>query len=110
MNQRIKVRDGSTNEAGTEIQRPGDNKRTFAIKGKAAGSNTVTDFFWAYGNSGSTGDAINYTGLTTAGTHIATKKYVDSKVGVDIDCSTSNRSKGDMWYCSTDQVLYIKVS
>ena len=112
-NQRIVVRDGGGNDGQTctQIQRPGDNKRTFSIRGKAAGSNTVTDFFWAYGNSGSTGDAINYTGLTTAGTHIATKKYVDSKVGgIDIDCSTSGRSKGEMWYCPTDQVLYIKVS
>ena len=109
--ERIKVRDGSTSNAGTEIQRPGDGKRTFAIKGKAEGSSTVEDFFWAYGNNGSGGDAINYTGLTTAGTHIATKKYVDSKVGgIDISCETAGRSKGEMWYCSSDQVLYIKVT
>ena len=30
--------------------------------------------------------------------------------GLDISCSSSNRNKGDMWYCSTDQTLYIKVS
>ncbi len=108
---RIKINNGSNSEAGTEIQRPGDNRRTFAIKGKATGSNVVEDFFWVYGNGPSVGDAINYTGLTTQDNHIATKKYVDSKAGgVDIDCSTSGRSKGDMWYCSTDQVLYIKVS
>ena len=81
-NQRIRVRNGGSNnnQAGTEIQRPGDGTRTFAIRGKAAGSSSVTDFFWAYGNSGSGGDAINYTGLTTQDNHIATKKYVDSKM------------------------------
>ena len=110
---RIRVRNGgsSNNQAGTDIQRPGDSMRTFAIKGKAAGSSNVTDFFWAYGNTGSGGDAINYTGLTTADNHIATKKYVDSKAGgVDISCTTSGRSKGDMWYCTNDGTLYIKVS
>ncbi len=79
---RLILRSGGSNDANnaaTEIQRPGDNKRTFAIKGKAAGSSSTTDFFWAYGNSGSGGDAINYTGLTTQDNHIATKKYVDSK-------------------------------
>ena len=69
-----------TIKQATEIQRPGDGTRTFAIRGKAAGSSSVTDFFWAYGNSGSGGDAINYTGLTTQDNHIATKKYVDSKM------------------------------
>jgi hypothetical protein len=78
---RLILRSGGSNDgnnAATEIQRPGDNKRTFAIKGKAVGSSSTTDFFWAYGNSGSGGDAINYTGLTTQDNHIATKKYVDS--------------------------------
>ncbi len=78
---RLILRSGGSNDgnnAATEIQRPGDNKRTFAIKGKAVGSSSTTDFFWAYGNSGSGGDAINYTGLTTQGNHIATKQYVDS--------------------------------
>ncbi len=78
---RLILRSGGSNnnQAATEIQRPGDGKRTFAIRGKAAGSSSTSDFFWAYGNSGSGGDAINYTGLTTQDNHIATKKYVDSK-------------------------------
>ena len=81
-NQRVKVRGGggSDGQAGTEIQRIGDVKRTFAIKGKAAGSSSVTDFFWAYGNSGTGGDAINYTGRMTSDTNIVTKAYVDSKL------------------------------
>ena len=79
---RIRVRNGggSNNQAGIDIQRAGDSKRTFAIKGKAAGSSSVTDFFWAYGNSGSGGDAIHYTGLVTSSNHIVNKKYVDSKM------------------------------
>ena len=79
---RIRVRNGggSNNQAGTDIQRPGDGMRTFAIKGKPAGSSNVEDFFWSYGNTGNGGDAINYTGLTTAANHIATKGYVDSKM------------------------------
>ena len=79
---RIRVRNGASgnNQAGTDIQRPGDNLRTFAIKGKKPGNTTVEDIFWAYGNSGNTGDAINYTGLTTSPNHIATKGYVDSKM------------------------------
>ena len=110
---RIIIRNGTNSDAATEIQRAGDNKRTFAIKGKAAGTTDIEDFFWAYSNSGDVGDAINYTGKITSPSNIVNKEYVDSKAGgggVDINCSTSNRSKGDMWYCSTDQVLYIKVS
>jgi len=86
VNERIIVRTASSgdNTAGTEIRRPGDNKRTFSIRGKVKGSNTLQDIFWAYGNSGTTGDAINYTGLITANTHIATKGYVDGKVGTTI--------------------------
>ena len=81
-NQRIKVRNGGSNDgqAGTEIQRIGDAKRAFAIKGKAAGSSSITDFFWAYGNSGSGGDAINYTGKMTSNDNIVNKGYVDSKM------------------------------
>ena len=57
-------------------------------------------------------DAINYNGKITNSRNIATKEYVDSKAGgkVDISCSTSGRAKGDMWYCTTDQALYIRVS
>ena len=109
---RIKIRDGTNANAGAEIQRPGDGLRTFAIRGKAKSSGTVSDFFYAYGNSGNGGDAINYYGKITDPKHIVTKEYVDSKAGgVDISCDgTTGRSKGDMWYCSSDQVLYIKVS
>ena len=77
---RIKINNGSDSEAGTEIQRAGDNRRTFSIRGKTTGSNTVEDFFWAYGNSESAGDAINYTGLTTQGNHIVNKTYVDDRM------------------------------
>ena len=47
------------------------------------------------------------------------KKFVNSSTSyvywgnagnVDISCNSSNRSKGDMWYCSNDGTLYIKVS
>ena len=81
-NERIKVRSGgsSVNQAGTEIQRVGDSKRAFAIRGRAAGSSTITDFFWAYGNSGTGGDAINYTGKMTSNDNIVNKGYVDSKM------------------------------
>ena len=79
-NSRILVRAGSSSAAATQIQRPGDGIRTFSIRGKVKGSSTVQDIFWAYGNNGTTGDAINYTGLTTNDNHIATKKYVDSKM------------------------------
>ena len=91
-NQRIKIRNGGSdsNLAGTEIQRPGDGKRTFAIRGKPANSGTVADFFWAYGNTGAGGDAINYTGLTTNDNHIATKKYVDSKMPYTITKNNGN--------------------
>ena len=81
-NQRIKIRTGgsSVNQAGTEIQRVGDDKRAFAIRGKAAGSSSITDFFWAYGNGGTGGDAINYTGKMTSNDNIVNKGYVDSKM------------------------------
>ena len=76
-NPRILVRNPSQDSAATQIQRPGDGLRTFSIRGKDAGSNTVKDIFWAYGNSGTTGDAINYTGLVTQNNHIVNKKWVD---------------------------------
>ena len=111
--ERIIIRDGGGGESqsGTEIQRPGDGKRTFSIRGKSAGSTAVTDFFYVYANGGTGGDAVNYTGKMTSNDNIVNKGYVDSKVGgVDIDCNASGRSTGEMWYCPTDQVLYIKVS
>jgi len=109
---RITVRDGSNSSAGTEIKRPGDGKRTFAIRGRVAGSGSVDDFFYAYGNSGTGGDAVNYTGKISTGTNIVNKAYVDSKAGgkVDITCTPSGKTVGDMWYCNNDQTLYIKVS
>ena len=79
--ERIKIRDGggSSNQAGTEIQRVGDNMRTFAIRGKPAGSSTtVGDIFHAYG--GPTSDGIYYTGVMTDDTNIVTKKYVDDRL------------------------------
>ena len=81
------------------------------MRGKAAGSSNVTDFFYEYANGGDIGDAVNYTGKMTSNDNIVNKGYVDSKVGgIDIDCNATGRNKGDMWYCPNDQVLYIKVS
>ena len=77
-NPRITIRNGDGSNAATEITRPGDGRRTFSIRGKAASSSSITDFFWAFGNSGSGGDAIHYTGLMTGDTHIVTKGHVDS--------------------------------
>ncbi len=96
-------------QAGVDIQRTGNGKRTFAIQGKPAGSSNVEDIFWAYGNS-TNGDAINYKGLITAANHITNKAYVDDRVRVDISSSASNRVTGDMWYNPNDGVLYLKVS
>ena len=78
--ERIIVRNADTDNAGTQINRVGDNKRTFSIKGKPKDSNSVTDFFWAYANAGSVGDAINYTGKITNPNNIVNKEYVDSKM------------------------------
>ena len=76
---RIIIGDGDNNNAGVAIQRPGENKRTFSIAGKPKDSGTSVDtFFFAYANSGSDGDAINYTGKITAPDHIANKRYVDT--------------------------------
>ena len=75
--ERIIVRDGDGNNAGTQINRIGDDVRTFSIKGKASGSSAVTDFFWAYANVGSGGDAINYTGKITNDNNIVNKKWAD---------------------------------
>ena len=53
---------------------------------------------------------VEYNGPITSDNHIATKEYVDSKAsGVKITCDEQT-TVGAMWYCSTDQTLYIKVS
>jgi hypothetical protein len=77
----VKTGNGNDNGACTQIQRPADNKRTFAIRGKKKGASSQSDVFWVYANSGTTGDAIHYTGLITGDNHITNKKYVDDKVG-----------------------------
>ena len=107
---RIKFQLGSGNagQACTEIDRPANNKRTFAIKGRNT-SGSITDFFYSYANS-SGADAIHYTGLVTSDNHIVNKKYVDSKAGggVAISCNSSNRNVGDLWYCHNDKTLYLR--
>jgi hypothetical protein len=138
--ERITIRDGNDTNAGTQINRPGNGKRTFSIKGKPKDSDTVSDFFWAYGNSGSTGDAIHYTGLITGNNHITNKKYVDDAVAsaggglpsggsdgqvlkirrsdstaawqgaVDIGTSGNGRAIGELWYNNNDGTLYLRVS
>lgn len=60
---------------------------------------------------GTYADRVQYFGRIATNNDIATKKYVDDKAGgVKISCSSDNRSVGDLWYCSSDQVLYLKVS
>ena len=110
---RLIIREGSAGEAGVEVKRTANDTRIFTILGKPSGSGSSSgNFFYAYANSGSTGDAINYTGKISSNNNIVNKAYVDSKAGgkVDIVCSSSGKTKGDMWYCNTDQTLYIKVS
>ena len=91
----------------------------FIVKGKIHSSSyTNSDYTDENGDllevfhNASGQDAINYNGKIANSRNIATKEYVDSKAGgkVDISCSTSGRAKGDMWYCTTDQALYIRVS
>ena len=92
------------------VPRPVNNRRGFTIRGNDS-SGTEKDILYTYTNPFGTPDAINYLGKMDSGYNLVNKEYVDSKVGgVDISCETTGRSKGDMWYCSTDQVLYIKVS
>ena len=113
------MKTGDTMSGRLQLDKPrGDsnNGQGFTVKG-AIGNNysstTVSeqagDLLQVYHNANSP-DAINYNGKIIGSKNLATKEYVDSKGGVDISCTTSGRSKGDMWYCSSDQVLYIKVS
>ena len=111
--ERIIIRDGSASEAGVEVKRTANDTRVFAIPGKPSGSGSISNnFFYVYANAGSGGDAINYTGKISSNNNIVNKAYVDSKAGgkVDITCSPNGKTRGDMWYCNTDQTLYIKVS
>ena len=93
-----------------EVKRPTVvNRKGFSIRGRNT-SNVETDFFYAYTNS-SGGDSIDYLGRITNDDHIVNKKYVDSKAqSVDITCDARDKVKGNMWYCSNDKALYIKVS
>jgi len=106
-NERIIIRDGDGNNAGTEIGRIGDDVRTFSIKGKAEGSSTVTDFFWAYANVGSGGDAINYTGKIEKDNNIVNKKWVDDnkapKTHSHSNYASSSHSHGSTYIKSRDK-------
>ena len=80
-NQRIVIRNGSSGEAGVEVKRTADNTRILTILGKPSGSNSSSgNFFYAYANSGSGGDAINYTGKIDSSSNLVNKGYVDSKL------------------------------
>ena len=82
----------------------------FAIRGNDD-TGAEKDIFYTYTNDVGSADAVNYVGKMDGANNLVNKAYVDSKAGgVDISCETAGRSKGDMWYCSSDQVLYIKVS
>ena len=109
--ERIIIRDGNTNNAGVAIQRPGENMRTFSIAGKPKGSGTSVDtFFFAYANSGSGGDAINYTGKITDNDHIVNKKYVDTKVGATMKSGTSTSptlATGEMYLNTNTYTIYV---
>ena len=99
------------------------NHEGFIIKGTTnkngyASTSSSTNLLYnqsllnVYHNNGSN-DAINYMGKITANSNnIVTTKWVKEnvKATVDINCSASGKVKGDMWYCSNDQTLYIKVS
>ena len=112
-NPRLTVNNASGNGDGDGllvVPRPSDNRRGFAIRGNDASGNEQ-DMLYTFSNHTGTPDAINYLGKMDSGLNLVNKAYVDSKAGgVDISCETAGRSKGDMWYCSSDQVLYIKVS
>ena len=98
------------------IPRVGTNARNgFQVKGTQLENYKSTtgpngDLLRCYHNSGNSADAAFYFGKITDDNHIATKKYVDDKGGVDITCSATGKVKGDMWYCDNDQTLYLKVS
>ena len=93
-----------------EVKRPSTNSRKgFALRGKGT-DNVETDILYTYTN-GSGGDSVDYVGRITGDNHLVNKKYVDNKAGgVDITCDSRNKVKGNMWFCTTDQTLYIKVS
>ena len=102
---------GNEGDGLLKVKRPADsNRRGFVIRGNDA-LGVEQDMLYTYTNATGTPDAINYVGKMDNAKNLVNKEYVDSKAGgVDISCETTGRSKGDMWYCSTDQVLYIKVS
>ena len=102
---------GNEGDGLLKVTRPADsNRRGFVIRGNDA-LGVEQDMLYTYTNATGTPDAVNYVGKMDNDKNLVNKEYVDSKAGgVDISCTTSGRSKGDMWYCSSDQVLYIKVS
>ena len=61
------------------IRRTGDNKKGFMVYGKPVGSSDEKgELLSAFHNSGTGGDAINYTGKTSAATNIQTLDSVKS--------------------------------
>ena len=90
----------NTTSSGTAFEHPifvhGNNCRIKAQNSAGTSSGGT------YGNAGQV--------LTSQGN--APPRWKDPAGGgkVDITCSSSGKTKGDLWYCSNDQVLYLKIS
>lgn len=74
---------GDTMTGQLRLNRLADDSNGFQIRGRKPGSDAdVTGdlVFWVKHNTGTTGDAINYHGLSTNDDHIVNKKYVDDAI------------------------------
>ena len=70
------------------LERVGDTKGGFTIEGRKADGD-IGNLLQAYHNSGSTPDAINYTGKIDSNNNIVNKAYVDSAASAAISFSSS---------------------
>ena len=74
---------GDTMTGQLRLNRLADDTNGFQIRGRKPGSDASATnelLFWVKHNTGTTGDAINYRGLSTNDDHIVNKKYVDDLV------------------------------
>ena len=91
---------GSKNFAGTT-----------KLKGDTYISYGSNDRLYAAISAGNSNDGYGSPGQVLTSNGNDGRVYWGTPAGsVDISCDGNNRSKGDMWYCSTDHALYIKVS
>ena len=74
------------------VPRPGDNRRSFAIRGKDA-EGIEQDMLYTYINVSGTPDAVNYLGKMDSDKNLVNKAYVDEAAGPTVALTSGGNAK-----------------